>query len=200
MILNRAALIALPFAVLAAACSPAKGKADAPAKAAPAAATAAAADMAEPASATTATTTENADGAVWSFTQDEDGANLTFTVPESDDVVNYLSCKPGKGMLEASVWADHGIPGEPGPEPRTEATQLTLTSGAVSKAYAATAESEEMYGGSQVTAGAIPLGDPVIAEFGRTGSIQMKAFGVSTTMPAASQADVQKLLKACKKG
>jgi len=176
-------------------CSPAKGKADAPAKAAPAAAAAAAADRAEPAAATQ----DNADGAVWTFFQTEEGTHLSFTVPESDDVANYFVCQSGSGTLQASVWADHPIAGEPSAEARTEMTQLTLISGAASKSYEAVAEGEEMYGGAQVTAMNVGLNDPVIAEFARTGVIQMKAFGATTKMPAVKLADVQKLLKACKK-
>ena len=171
------------------ACTPAK-KDEAPAKAAPAAAaTPAAAPGVAP----------NPDGAVWSFWQTEEGSHLTFAVPESDDVTHYFVCQSGSGTLQASMWADHAVPGPEGEEAPTEMTQLTLTSGAVSKAYEAVAEGEEMYGGSQVMAMNVGLADPVIKEFARTGAIQFAAFGDKTSMPAAPLADVQKLLNACKK-
>jgi hypothetical protein len=170
-------------------CSPSKS---APEKAAPRPPAAATAPPAP------ARVLANADGAVWSFWQTEEGSHLSFAAPESDDVVNYLVCQSGSGTLQASFWADHAVPGEPGPEARTEPGKLTLTSGAVSQTYDATAEGEEMYGGSQVT-GDVGLSDPVIAEFARTGVIQMSAFGQQTAMPAAPLVDVQKMLKACKK-
>lgn len=173
--------------MVAAACSPSKSAPPAAEKAAPAAAT--------PASASTPAT---ADGHVWSFWQTEEGSHLSYAVPDSDDTANYFVCQSSSGTLQASYWADHAIPGEPGAEPRTEATKLTLTSGAVSKAYDATATGEEMYGGAQVEAD-VGLNDPVMVEFGRTGVIQMSAYGDASAMPPVNVSDVQKLLKACKK-
>lgn len=191
MTLTRLAALALPAALLAAACSPARpADGAAPAKAEPAAAAAVA---------TPAKTITPAEGAVWSFWQTEEGSHLTFAVPESDDTVNYFVCQTGTGSLQASMWADHPIPGDPGPEARTEMTQLTVSSGSVSKAYEAVAESEEMYGGSQVTAMQLGLDDPVIQAFARTGAVQFSAFGERTSMPAAPLAEVRKLLDACRK-
>lgn len=171
--------------LLAAACSPSKS---APAeKAAPATTTPAA-----------ATAPAAPDLHVWSFWQTEEGTHLSYAVPESDDTANYFVCQSSSGTLQVSYWADHAIPGEPSAEPRTEPTKLTLTSGTVSKAYDATATGEEMYGGAQVEAD-VGLNDPVILEFGRTGAIQMSAYGDASAMPAVNVSDAQKLLKACKK-
>lgn len=174
--------------ILAAACSPSKSAPSAAEKAAPAATTPA-----------PASTPAAADGHVWSFWQTEEGSHLSYAVPESDDTANYFVCQTGTGTLQASVWADRAIPGEPSAEARTEMTQLTLVSGAVSKSYEAVAEGEEMYGGAQVTAMNVGLNDPVIAEFARTGVIQMKAYGETTKMPAVKLSDVKQLLDACKR-
>ena len=174
--------------ILAAACSPSKSAPAAAEKAAPAATTPASAAM--PAA---------PDLHVWSFWQTEEGTHLSYAVPESDDTANYFVCQTGTGTLQASVWADHAIPGEPSAEARTEMTRLTLVSGAASKAYEAVAEGEEMYGGAQVTAMNVGLNDTVIREFARTGVIQMKAYGETTKMPAVKLSDVRQLLDACKK-
>ena len=174
--------------ILAAACSPSKSAPPAAEKGAPASATPAA-----------ATAPAAPDGHVWSFWQTEEGSHLSYAVPESDDTANYFVCQTGTGTLQASVWADHAIPGEPSAEARTEMTQLTLVSGATSRSYEAVAEGEEMYGGAQVTAMNVGLNDPVIREFARTGAIQMKAYGETTKMPAVKLSDVKQLLDACKK-
>lgn len=184
-----------PLAILAAgtlgllmttACSPSKSAPNPPAKA-------------EPAAATPTSAAADPGGHVWSFWQTEEGSHLTYAVPESDDTANYFVCQTGTGTLQASVWADHAIPGEPSAEARTEMTELTLVSGATSKSYEAVAEGEEMYGGAQVTAMNVGLNDPVIREFARTGVIQMKAYGETTKMPAVKLSDVKQLLDACKK-
>jgi len=191
--------LTLAAALLAAACSQTSAKADAKApdaaaKAAPAAATAAAGDpTAVP------DTRDYEDQAVWHFWQTEEGTHLNHAIPDSDDAGSGFHCQTGTGQIQIAHWADHAMPGD-GPEtPRTETTPLTLTSGKVSKTYQASANSEEMYGGTETYADTTP-DDPVLKEFARTGVLQFTAYGDTTTYEPAKPADVARLLAGCRKG
>lgn len=174
-----------------AACSQPAGKADAkaPAKAAPASA-------ADPTA--VPDTRPYEDQAVWHFWQTEEGTHLNHAIPESDDAGSGLHCQTGTGQIQIAHWADHAMPGD-GPEtPRTETTPLTLTSGKVSKTYQASANSEEMYGGTETYADTTP-DDPVLKEFARTGVLQFTAYGDTTAYENAKPADVARFLAGCRK-
>ena len=186
--------LTLAAVMFAAACSQPAGKADAKATEAPAKAAPAAADAAAPA----AGQDEEEGGRTWQFNQTEEGTHLAYQDSSGEDMGSGFHCQTGTGTIQIAHWADHPIPGEPGPEPRTESTKLTLISGAVRQDYNATANGEEMYGGAEVYADA-NLNDAVLEEFARTGVIQFAAYGETSAYPAAPRADVARLLAGCKK-
>ena len=183
--------LTLAAVLFAAACSQPAGKADA--KAAPAKAEApAAADAATPAAG------EEEGGRRWQFSQTEEGTHLAYQDDSGEDMGSGFHCQTGTGTIQIAHWADHAIPGEPGPEPRSESVKLTLISGAVRQGYDATANGEEMYGGAEVYADAKP-DDAVLKAFASTGVIQFDAYGETSAYPAAPKADVARLLAGCRK-
>ena len=191
--MKRSSLIPMAAILLAAACSQPAGKADAKEPAAPPAKAAPAADPTA-----TPDTRPYEEQAVWHFWQTEEGTHLAHSIPDSDDAGSGFHCQTGTGQIQIAHWADHAMPGD-GPEtPRQETTSLKLTSGAVSRTYQASANSEEMYGGTETYADTTP-DDPVLKEFARTGMIQFTAYGETTSYEAANKGDVAKLLAGCRK-
>lgn len=193
--MKRSSLFASAAILLVAACSQPAGKADA--REAPPAAKAAPNDAAADPTAVPDTRPYE-DQAIWHFWQTEEGTHLAHSIPDSDDAGSGFHCQTGTGVIQVAHWADHAMPGD-GPEtPRQETTPLKLTSGAVSQTYSASANSEEMYGGTETYADAKP-DDAVLKEFARTGVIQFTAYGETTSYEAAKPADVAKLLAGCRK-
>lgn len=191
-IMKRSSLLPLAAVLLAAACSQPAGKADAKETAAPAAKAAPADPSAVP------DTRSYEDQAIWHFWQTEEGTHLAHSIPDSDDAGSGFHCQTGTGTIQIAHWADHAMPGD-GPEtPRQETTPLKLTSGSVSQTYTASANSEEMYGGTETYADGKP-DDAVLKEFARTGVIQFTAYGQTTSYEAAKPADVARLLAGCRK-
>jgi len=134
----------------------------------------------------------------WHGFQTEEGTHIAYSIPDSDDAGPHMACQTGTGEVSITFWADHAIPGEPGPEARTEEVKLTMSSGSVTRTYDALASSEEMYGGAMVQA-STTITDPVLVEFARTGRLRMKAYDDASDMPVAPRAVVDAFMKGCRK-
>jgi hypothetical protein len=190
MTLHRAALVALPLALLAAACSPPQGKANPPEVSPP---------TAPPAAATPAASASPGDPveqASWNGWQDAEAAGLTYAIPESDDAGPTLHCDLNAGKVEVIFFVDHRESQEVGAGEKP--ARFTLASGTVTRTYDGTIVGEEMMGGSEVH-GTLAMDDPVLVSFARTGQISFSAYGENNAPPMAGAADVAKFLAACRK-
>jgi hypothetical protein len=132
----------------------------------------------------------------WSFSHQDGDAMMIFGVPAEWEGSPYsLGCSDRSGKVELGFWVDHQVnPGDVGGE---EATRLTVRSGSEEATFDARAQDEQMNGGVEISATA-PADSPVLAEFARTGVIQMAAYGKSSDMPPANAADAAKLIQACR--
>jgi hypothetical protein len=96
---------------------------------------------------------------VWnSYKSAEGEAHLAFGTPDTDNIGILFQCRPKAGTVKFSTDLDQ------------RADSVRLRSGAADKRYAAKPERSEMTGGWSAL-GEIPLPDPVLAAFEKTGLI-----------------------------
>lgn len=114
------------------------------------------------------------DGMAWRLTPAADGdeAKLAYGVPDTDDVVLMLACRPGSGAVQVTATAP------------TAPARLTLRSGSAVSSLPIQSEPAEIQSGVLVEA-ATTVADPALAAFARTGALSFDLGGRATALAAA---------------
>lgn len=96
---------------------------------------------------------------IWNYYKGAEGeAHLAFGTPDTDNTGILFQCRPKAGAVEFATDLDQ------------RAGAVSFRSGSVDKRYAAKLERSEMTGGWSAL-GQIPLPDPVLSAFEKTGQI-----------------------------
>ncbi len=128
---------------------------------------------------------------VWSYRESpEDRVHLSYGLPDSDLVGIMFDCRRRAAVVGFATDLDAGKPG-PG--------LVRFRSGKREGRYAARLERSELTGGWSAT-GQIPLADPVLASFEKTGLISQvedQAYPQNARSPA-ERTDIQRFFGVCR--